>query len=51
MSTLPRGSSLAVLAADAEARFGDRSSMLFEGTALTSAETGARARRFGAGRA
>jgi long-chain acyl-CoA synthetase len=49
MSTLPRGSSLAVLAADAEARFGDRSSMLFEGTALTSAETGARARRFGAG--
>jgi long-chain acyl-CoA synthetase len=49
MLTSPSGSSLAVLAEAAQERFGESSSLLFEGTTLTSAELGARARRFAAG--
>lgn len=49
MRTAPRGSSLAVLAEAAEARFGYQSSLVFEGIEQTSAQLGARARRFAAG--
>jgi long-chain acyl-CoA synthetase len=49
MLSRPRGTSLGVLADEAEARFGDTSSTLFEGVELTSSELGGRGRRFAAG--
>lgn len=49
MCTEPRGRSLAVLAEEAEARFGPASTLLFEGVTQTSAELGAAARRFASG--
>ena len=49
MLTEPHGSSLGALAEGAENRFGDASSVVFEGTTWTSAEIGALARRFGTG--
>jgi long-chain acyl-CoA synthetase len=49
MLSAPRGASLAVLAEQAEARFGDSSRLVFESAELRSAELGARARRFAAG--
>jgi long-chain acyl-CoA synthetase len=49
MLTRASGSSLAVLAEAAQERFGESSTLLFEGSTLTSAELGARARRFAAG--
>ncbi len=49
MFSPPRGTSLGALAEQAEARFGDASTLLFEGSVLTSAELGARARRFAGG--
>lgn len=49
MLTEATGSSLARLAEAAEQRFGDRSSLVFEGATFTSAEIGASARRFATG--
>jgi long-chain acyl-CoA synthetase len=49
MLTRPRGSSLAVLAEAAQQRFGDQSSVVFEGATLTSGQLGAWARRFATG--
>ncbi|WP_375486035.1 class I adenylate-forming enzyme family protein [uncultured Jatrophihabitans sp.] len=44
-----RGTALGVLAEQAEARFGDASSLVYEGRTITSAELGARGRRFAGG--
>ena len=49
MLTAPQGSSLGLLAEQAWERFGGSSTLLFEGTTLTAAELGARARRFAGG--
>ena len=49
MFTEAQGTSLGALAEAAEARFGDASTLLFEGTTLTSAQIGALARRFATG--
>lgn len=49
MFTAPHGTSLGALAEAAENRFGDASTVLFEGTTSTSAQTGALARRFAHG--
>jgi long-chain acyl-CoA synthetase len=49
MLSNPRGASLGALAEQAEARFGDRSQLLYEGTVRTAADVGARGRRFAAG--
>ena len=49
MLSRPRGTTLGVLAEQAEERFGDSSSLLFEGELLTSAQLGARGRRFAGG--
>ncbi len=49
MFTEAQGTSLGALAEAAEARFGDASTVLFEGTTLTSAQIGALARRFATG--
>ncbi len=49
MFTEAQGASLGALAEAAEQRFGDTSTLLFEGTTLTSAQVGALARRFAAG--
>lgn len=47
--TEPRGTTLGRLAELAQERFGDDSTLLFEGTETTTAQTGARARRFATG--
>jgi long-chain acyl-CoA synthetase len=49
MFTEPFGTSLGALADAAQARFGDASTLLFEGAELTSAELGAQGRRFASG--
>jgi long-chain acyl-CoA synthetase len=49
MFTQAQGTSLGALAEGAEARFGDSSTLLFEGATLTSAHIGALARRFASG--
>ena len=49
MFTTPRGHSLGRLAEEAEARFGEKSTLLFEGAEYTLAEQGARARRLAGG--
>lgn len=49
MFTEPNGRSLGALAEAAEHRFGDASSVVFEGATHTSAEIGALARRFATG--
>ncbi len=49
MLTTPLGTSLGALAEQAEARFGDSSTLLFEGRVWTSAGLNARARRFAGG--
>ena len=49
MRSVPRGTTLGLLAEQAEQRFGDSSTLLFEGVTTTSAGLGARGRRFAGG--
>jgi long-chain acyl-CoA synthetase len=49
MLTEPRGATIGALAEAAEARFGDRSVLVFEGAEITSARLADQARRFAAG--